>query len=395
MRYTSGQLNSKTGLKSWGVMILMLMTAFLLMHPVHAYADEFADEAKLGKDAAVQVAKDSKFIDDPALVARVNTIGQAIAKVACENEVAATFGKSTVAKFNYTFKIVNDKEINAFSLPGGYVYVNKGLIDYIQSDDELAGVIAHEVAHAAHHHAIQLVKAQQKQMLGVGAAIILGTLIGANGNDLGSLAYAANLVSMAKLSAYGQKAEFDADRTAVDYLSDAGYNASGMLTFMERLASDEIRKPEVTYGIYATHPPSNLRAREIIGEIDKLGLTINRRLVTTYMRVQAKPVDATKAYSVNIGNIQIACIADSSKEKASTRAERVAGKLNDLLIAGATFHDIRTSTDGTSVIVMGETLFTPSTEDAALANASVPQVVNSTAKSIRQALLTELIQGKY
>src|SRR5262249_439382 len=108
-------------------------------------------EVKVGRDSAAETEKEVKFITEPAIVERVNRIGQEIAAIANSTEIPATWGDPKVKKFNYSFRVVDDKDVNAFSLPGGFIYVNKGLLDYVHSDDELAGVLAHEVAHAAHH----------------------------------------------------------------------------------------------------------------------------------------------------------------------------------------------------------------------------------------------------
>ena len=82
-----------------------------------------AEEEKLGREYAKDVEQESKFVDDSAINERVNRIGQALAKIANEDEVKASYGSSTISKFNYTFKVVDDKEVNAFSLPGGHIYV--------------------------------------------------------------------------------------------------------------------------------------------------------------------------------------------------------------------------------------------------------------------------------
>ena len=350
------------------------------------------EEIKIGADAAVEVAKESKLIDDPAMNARVQAIGAAIASVANTKQIKAAYGNSDVYQFNYVMKIVDDKEINAFSLPGGFVYVNKGLLDYVQSDDELAGVIAHEIAHAAHHHAMALMKTQDKQAMATAIGVLLAAGLGAKSNDLGNLAQAAQLIGVAKLSAYGQKAEFDADRTAVDYMAGTSYNPAGMLTFMERLARDEIRKPQITYGIFATHPPANLRATQIIDEMKKLSLPINRRLVTTYMKVQMKQIPDSSAYSISIMGAEIVKIADTPTIKASLRAQQVADDLSQTLISGARMNNVRIGNNGSAVMVMGKPIICPTDEDAALAGTSIEQITKSAADAIKKAMLNELLE---
>ena len=376
------------------IIVFALLAICLVAGPALA-GDQFSGEVAAGKKASEEVAKESKFIDDAALLERVRTIGDSIAKVAGTTEVKATYGQPTLAKFDYSFKIVDDKDANAFSLPGGYIYVNKGLLDYVQSDDELAGVLAHEIAHVAHHHAMQLMKAEQKQITAMALALIVGASVGVDSSHIGELAQAMTLVRIAKLNSYGQDAEIDADRTAVAYLAATKYNPVGMLTFMERYARDEIRKPGLDYGIFATHPPSTERAQWIIDEIEKRKIPINRRLVTTYMKVEVKPIPDSAASSVRIGEIEIIKLADSGGEKASVRAQHIADKLGNVLLAGAGLRDVKVGGGSQYVTIMDQVIISPTPEDAALANSTIPDLVNSSANAIRKALLQELLNQKY
>lgn len=372
--------------------VILWMTANLQTQAFAAYKPDPKEEIKIGQEAAVEVAKESKFIEDEALNARVQAVGSAIASVANTKEVPANYGCSDLYQFEYTFKVVDDKEINAFSLPGGFIYVNKGLLDYVQSDDELAGVIAHEIAHVAHHHAMFLMKSQDKQMMATAIGILIAAGLGAKGGDIGNLAQAAQLVSIAKLSAYGQKAEFDADKTAVNFMACTKYNPAGMLTFMERLARDEIRKPQITYGIYATHPAAQLRATEIIQEMQRLNLPINRRLVTTYMKVSAKPIDDTGAYKISISDIDVMKVADTETQPASQRAAQIATDLGEVLIEGARMSNVRLANDGKCVMIMGKAIITPTKEDAQLAGTSIEEVAKSASEAIKRAMLNELLE---
>lgn len=372
---------------------LIVFTLLILVRPL--LAANFEAEINAGKKASEEVAKESKFIEDPALLERVRTMGEAIAKVAEEKEVKATYGQPTLAKFDYSFKIIDDKDANAFALPGGFVYVNKGLLDYVQSDDELAGVLAHEISHVAHHHGMQLLKTEQKQLTAMALALIVGAAAGVDTNTIGELAQAMTLLRIAKLSSYGQDAEIDADRTAVAYLAQTKYNPVGMLTFMERYARDEIRKPQLNYGIFATHPPSTERARWITDEIEKRKIPINRRLVTTYMKVEVKPVPDSAASSVWIGDIELVRLADSGGEKASVRTQHIADKLGKLLLAGAGLRDVKVGGGSQYVTVMDQVLISPTSDDAALANTSIAEVVSASATAIRKALLQEFLNQKY
>ena len=372
------------------VVVSILCGICSCLAPAYA-ADNGDDDVNIGKKAADQIAKDkvTKFITDKAIVGRVETIGKAIADVARVKEVPATYGTSTPMKFDYTFKVIDDKEVNAFSLPGGFVYVNKGLIDSVQSDDELAAVIAHEIGHIAHRHGMQMMKAQEKQMLGVGIAVLASAALGAKGDSMAGLAYIGNLISLAKSSEYGQKAEFDADRTAVDFLIGTKYNPVGMLTFMEQLSRKDLRSPQITYGIFATHPASRLRSNEIIDELGKNNITINRRLVTNYTRVKIKPVEGSNASSIWISGTEIIRLADSNGETSQYRANKVADKINNALLGGAGIYDLRIGDGGNTVVICRKTVVAPTADDSKLAGLSIDALTQSTLDAIKRVLLNE------
>ena len=118
-------------------------------------------EVKLGRMNAEENDRQVKLITDSKILERVNRIGSELARIANNYPIPASWGSSQLKPFRYTFKVVDDKDVNAYSLPGGFIYVHKGLIDAVRSDDELAGVLAHEIAHAAHHHVLKLLREQR------------------------------------------------------------------------------------------------------------------------------------------------------------------------------------------------------------------------------------------
>jgi beta-barrel assembly-enhancing protease len=376
----------------------LLILTLLLMSPLArgAFAADAPDEeTQMGKDAAAEIAKTAKFVQDPVLQKRVETVGGKLAKIAGEKEFPAAYGKSKLAKFTYTFKIVDDPEVNAFALPGGFVFVNKGLLDYIQSDDELAGILAHEISHVAHHHSMQLLKTQKTVQALWALAMLVGATVKTSNGNLDALTQVLMLIQVAKLSAYSQEAELDADHTAVGLMAEAGYNPVGVLTSMERLARDEVRKPPVNYGILADHPSSSIRAKAIIAEIQKRGLPINRRLVTSYVSVLVKPVPDSKAFAVCVGDVEVLRLADSDGERAQARADKLAAKLTSAMVAGAGMHDVKVEGGNQCVSIAGTIVVSPTPDDAALTGKTVAEVTQSAANAIRKALLSEMLNEQY
>ncbi len=204
-------------------------------------------EVAVGRRIAQRITEELPIVEDEPLQERVRAIGSRIAAVCDRQELI------------YSFTVVQDDEVNAFSLPGGYVFINDGLIKKTATDDELAGVIAHEVAHITARHAVKRFEG------GLGLQIAqLATMAarqGAAARGLGVAARAAQL-------AYARQDELDADRLAVTYLTAAGFNPQGILTFLEKLQGIHrgtshylprgVVRPQ--YGL--THPyiPERLRA---------------------------------------------------------------------------------------------------------------------------------------
>ena len=226
-------------------------------------ADE-DEEVKLGRENALENDKVIKLVTDPTITDRVNRIGQEIAKVANEIEVPAIWGSAAVKKFAYTFKVVDEKDINAYSLPGGFIYINKGTLEFSQSDDEIAGVLAHEVAHASHHHMMKLIKEQNKIQNAMLIPMLIA-ILGGGGDGAATAMQVGQIYTVAKMNSFGVEAEQDADQAAVHYMRRTSYNPVGVLTFMERLARKERFQPQVELGIYRTPPPPP-RARRGAGE---------------------------------------------------------------------------------------------------------------------------------
>ena len=204
-------------------------------------------EVAVGRKLAHQVEQELSLAPDETLQQRVRSLGARIAAVCDRHEIV------------YQFAVIADKAVNAFSLPGGYVFVNEGLTQKTASDDELAAVIAHEVAHVTARHAVKRYES------GLGMQLIqLATLAARRGEVAGGMSIA---MQAAQLS-YARQDELEADRLGAKYLKAAGFDPKGMLTFLEKLAAfDRDKTQYLPRGMvrpqYAlTHPfvPERIRA---------------------------------------------------------------------------------------------------------------------------------------
>ena len=343
-------------------------------------------EVKMGREAAAENDKTVKLITDAKLLERVNRIGQDIAKVANTDEIPAIWGSSTVKQFNYTFKIVDDKDVNAYSLPGGFIYLNKGILDYVKSDDELAGVLSHEVAHASHHHMVKLIKEQNKMQTVATIAAALVALFGkSNLQDVGTAVLAGQLYMVAKLNSYGVEAEKDADQAGVRYLLKTKYNPVGILTFMERLARDESRRPEQILGIYRTHPPSPERAKSLLAQLKLLEVEINRRQTdpSNVAQIAAVDVNGVKMAEVTVGKTVVARLADGEAGKGNERAKKVTNALDELLDSDLQMFEVKVSPDKARVIARGRILVAYIQADADAQKSTLEGISKSTVEAVR------------
>ena len=195
-------------------------------------------EIALGRQLALQIEQQVKIVDDPVISEYVNRVGQ---NVVLHSD----------AKIPFTIKVIQSDEVNAFALPGGYFYVHTGLILAADNEAELAGVMAHEIAHVAARHAMENSGKGQLLNYGILAGIIFGggiasTILQNVGGIGGSLAFFK----------FSRGAEMEADKLGVQYLYAAGYDPTAMATMFEKLASQNRKKKGTLEKLFSTHPQS-------------------------------------------------------------------------------------------------------------------------------------------
>lgn len=199
----------------------------------------------MGDSISRKVEKAYRLVEDEHMQERVELIGKRLVKYCDRKELI------------YHFKVLDVDDINAVSLPGGWVYVFKGLVDKCKNDSELAGVIAHEVGHIAARHHIK--KLQQDSLANI-AMILVATTQG------GNAARATDLALTSLMMAYSREDEFEADKRAVIYTKAAGYDPEGIISFMETMK--EAKKFDIKpYSYYKSHPYTGERIGNVEEEI--------------------------------------------------------------------------------------------------------------------------------
>ena len=200
-------------------------------------------EVRLGREAAAEVDRQAKFVDDPMITEYVNRVGQNIVL-------------HSDSKVPFTIKVIDSDEVNAFALPGGFFYVNKGLLLAADNEAELAGVMAHEIAHVAARHAVEnQTKASLLEYAAIGGSIFLGGIPGMIYQNT------AGIGLLGIFMKFSRSAEEEADKLGVQYMYAAGYDPSAMATMFEKLEAKNKKKPGFIARAFATHPaPPDRRA---------------------------------------------------------------------------------------------------------------------------------------
>ncbi len=172
----------------------------------------------------------------------------------------------------YRFTVLDSREVNAFALPGGYIYITRGLLAYLNSEAELAAVLGHEIGHVTARHAV-------RQHSAAAATGVVGIIIAA-GTGVEGTQDLANVLGTAIVRGYGREHELDADRLGAEYLARAGYDPTAMLdvigvlkdqeSFEIQRAREEEREPRVYHGLFSTHPDNDKRLQEVVGRANSL-----------------------------------------------------------------------------------------------------------------------------
>ena len=197
-------------------------------------------EIRLGQELAAEVDRESKFVTDPAVTEYVNRVGQ---NVILRSD----------AKIQFTIKVIDSLDVNAFALPGGHLYVNSGLVLAADTEAELAGVIAHEISHVTARHGVeQATKGRLLQYLSI-PLIFVGGPVGALVQN------AANVLVPLSYLKFSRGAEEEADRLGLQYMWNAGYDPTSMLSFFEKLKAQEGKDPGKLAKLFSTHPATGKR----------------------------------------------------------------------------------------------------------------------------------------
>jgi predicted Zn-dependent protease len=243
-------------------------------------------EVALGRQLADQVDRQSRIVKDPVINEYVNRVGQNIVR-------------NSDAKVPFTIKVIENNEVNAFALPGGFLYVHTGLLLAADQEAELAGVLAHEIAHVAARHAAETASKEQAVGLASIPLIFVGGVAGVGARQAAGIGIPVTFLK------FTRSQEAEADYLGAQYMYKTGYDPSALLSFFEKLQAKEKAKPGTMSTLFTDHPPTGARITAIKKEIETI-LPAREQYV-----VSSSEFDTVKARLKSLENEQP--IADQSR----------------------------------------------------------------------------------
>ena len=224
-------------------------------------------EVQMGAEYSAQINAQLPIVQDAEINRYVNVLGDSIANLADNRGL------------DYHFYVVNAAEVNAFAVPGGFIYVNRGLIDRTQNLSQLAGVLGHEIGHVVRRHSVQ----QMQKAQGANIGLVLGcTLLQVCGS--GAAQAAINVGGSALFAKFGRDDEREADVEAVQNVVRAGIHPKGIPEMFEILLAERQRNPSAVEGWFSTHPGEEERIRETQALVNQVDPAILRSLTTNTTR---------------------------------------------------------------------------------------------------------------
>jgi beta-barrel assembly-enhancing protease len=215
---------------------------------------------------AQEVERQAKIVDDPIIAEYVNRVGQNLVR-------------NSDAKVPFTIKVIDSEEINAFALPGGFFFVNTGILLNADNEAEMAGVMGHEIAHVAARHGTRQASAQQTARLATIPLIFMGGWAAYGIYQGMSIAVPMGFLQFSK--AY----ESEADLLGLEYMYKAGYDPTAFVDFFEKVQSQEKRKPGTMSKVFSTHPPTEDRIKH------------SQEIIQKYLKAKPEYVVSTSEFN--------------------------------------------------------------------------------------------------
>jgi predicted Zn-dependent protease len=237
---------------------------FLTALPLRASQDTMKKEIALGEKVAADVEKQWERVADPALSARLSML-------------LGRFLPHLSRPLPYEVRIVREKMVNAFSLPGGIVYFTTGMLDFLRTDAEVAAILAHELIHADRRHV--MIQTARASKINLAALVLMIASQGSAGPMI-----LTNLAQVAVTNSYGRDLEREADKEGFRILLEAGFPPAAMVTSLEAMIYDQLKRPYVDPGVFMTHPELSERVAYILQTAREKNVPIRRKKALNLLR---------------------------------------------------------------------------------------------------------------
>ncbi|MFW5867516.1 MAG: M48 family metalloprotease [Armatimonadota bacterium] len=371
------------------IILTVLLSALLAgaAGTVYAAADDppFSEdyEKKIGQQAAAQVEGEYDRYEDEEAQAKLDAMVE---------EITAA---STRPDVKYDVRLLDTEMINAFSLPGGIIYVTKGLLEDAGSDHEIAGVLAHEIAHNCTYDALRQAERNEDMFTANIAALIASVLLGAPSDMVSTVMIAGEYVRRGVLGGYSIDMETAADRHAVEYIMETSYNPVGLVTFMERLAAQHRSTPQVELGFLQTHPDAPDRVQAMKELLQNAGIDLNRRAATSWQKPVAEEVEHESGNFVRVAvrdyEVMKVAAAGSEHDSPMARAEAIARRLTDVMAEGLQHYQLHIGESGGNPVLVadGAIILTAWPEDAEALGKTQREIVKQAKFAVLQAMQAE------
>ncbi len=249
--------------------LLLIIAAIIIFPPAIFSAEpdpDLAKEVEIGRRAMKQIEEKWPLTSDPAVTSKLEMILRKLEPFMSR-------------RINWEVRLVKTEAMNAFCLPGGFIFFTTGIVDVLKTDSELAAVMAHEMIHADRKHSLRMAADTSKVTLGALAVMILS-------GGAAAPIILAQVAQVAITSSYTMELEAEADRLGLDALIKSGYSPTGMITLFEHFMAEEYKQPLVDYGVYMNHPDTPKRLAAAVKTLHERHIPIERKYSLGLLRTE-------------------------------------------------------------------------------------------------------------
>ncbi len=362
------------------IFFLIFLFLFPSLNKLSAFVNISPEEEKeMGQKICEELEKTYKVWDNEIEKKRIYSVAEKIINVTERKDV------------EYTFKLLDIPEVNAISIPGGFIYVFKGLIELIDSDDELAAVLAHEIAHIERKHGITIYKKSTKAMF------YNMILLALTKNEY--IALAADMISTALLQGFGREAELEADYFALHYLIKANINPVAMLSFFDQLKRISSHYPDLLKDYFQEHPPISERIKIVENHLKSKNIDFTKGRGYRFSKelIPRKAFNGRNVGIVTDGEKVLITFYDSNKHfSVFERTKEFCKKVNSLLNTNIKNYEIKvlpsTSENEWNLIIKNKIVETITQKDSEPLNTSPSKLANLWKETLQKFLWDEFIK---